>query len=59
MINQLCIGRYPGFASTILARFIHKIVVKADGIEVHYHTSIPSAFYVSLNIKLDVPRTHR
>lgn len=31
---------------TILARFIHKITVKADGqLEVHYHTSIPSALY--------------
>lgn len=44
---------------TILARFIHKIIVKADGqLEVHYRTSKPSAFYVSTNIKLDIPKTH-
>lgn len=30
---------------TILARFIHKITIKADGqLEVHYRTSKPSAF---------------
>jgi hypothetical protein len=43
---------------TILARFIHKITVKADGLEVHYRTSKPSAFFVSANIKLDIPKTH-
>lgn len=43
---------------TILARFIHKIIVKADGLEVHYRTSKPSAFYVSNNIKLDISKTH-
>lgn len=44
---------------TILARFIHKITVKADGqLEVHYRTSKPSAFYVSTNIKLAIPKTH-
>lgn len=44
---------------TILVRFIHKITVKADGqLEVHYRTSKPSAFYVSTNIKLDIPKTH-
>lgn len=44
---------------TILARFIHKITVKADGqLEVHYRTSKPSAFYVSTNIKLDIPTSH-
>ncbi|MGE7980423.1 hypothetical protein [Psychrobacillus sp. NPDC093200] len=42
----------------ILARFIYKIIVKADGLEVHYCTSKPSAFYVSTNIKLDIPKTH-
>ncbi|WP_393947808.1 hypothetical protein [Lysinibacillus sp. PWR01] len=43
---------------TIIARFINKIIVKADGqLEVHYHTSKPSALYVSNNIKLDVPKT--
>lgn len=37
---------------------IHNITVKADGqLEVHYHTSKPSALYVSNNIKLDVPKT--
>lgn len=44
---------------TLLARFIHKIIVKADGqLEVHYRTSIPSAFYASTNIKLEIPKTH-
>ena len=44
---------------SILARFIHKIIVKADGqLEVHYRTSKPSAFYVSNNIKLDIPKSH-
>ncbi len=44
---------------TLLARFIHKIIVKADGqLEVHYRTSKPSAFYVSNNINLDIPMTH-
>lgn len=46
---------------TILAQFIRKIIVKADGqLEVHYRTSKPSAFYVStkIKIKLDVPKTH-
>ncbi len=44
---------------TILARLIRKIIVKADGqLEVHYRTSKPSAFYVSTNIKLDIPKTH-
>ncbi|KXI31336.1 hypothetical protein P9B08_17860 [Bacillus safensis] len=44
---------------TILARFIHKITVKADGqLEVDYRTSEPSAFYVSANIKLAIPKTH-
>lgn len=44
---------------TILARFIRKIIVKADGqLEVHYRTSKPSAFYVLTNIKLDIPKTH-
>jgi uncharacterized protein (DUF488 family) len=44
---------------TLLARFIHKIIVKADGkLEVHYRTSKPSAFYVSTNIKLEIPKTH-
>lgn len=43
----------------ILAQFILKIIVKADGqLEVHYRTSKPSAFYVSTNIKLDIPKTH-
>lgn len=37
---------------------IHNITVKADGqLEVHYHTSKPSALYVLNNIKLDVPKT--
>ncbi|MEY8750076.1 hypothetical protein [Alkalicoccobacillus gibsonii] len=44
--------------STILARFIHKVTVKADGLEVHYRTSKPSAFYISTNIKLTIPKTH-
>lgn len=44
---------------SILARFIHKITVKADGqLEVHYRTSKPSAFYVSTNSKLAIPKTH-
>jgi hypothetical protein len=44
---------------SILARFIHKITVKADGqLEVHYRTSKPSAFYISTNIKLTIPKTH-
>lgn len=43
----------------IIARLIHKITVKADGqLEVHYRTSKPSAFYVSTNIKLAIPKTH-
>lgn len=43
----------------LLARFIHKIIVKADGqLEVHYRTSKPSAFYIASNIKLDIPRCH-
>lgn len=43
----------------ILEKFIRKIIVKADGqLEGHYHTSKPSAFYVSINIKLDIPKTH-
>ncbi|KGR86971.1 hypothetical protein [Lysinibacillus odysseyi] len=38
---------------SILARFIKVIKVKADGqLEVHYRTSKPSAFYVSINIKI-------
>lgn len=42
---------------TILGRFIHKIIVKADGqLGVHYRTSKPSVFYVSANIKLDIPK---
>jgi hypothetical protein len=44
---------------SILARFIKIIYVKADGqLEVHYRTSKPSVFYVSRNIKLDIPKTH-
>lgn len=44
---------------SIIARFINKIIVKADGqLEVHYRTSRPSAFYVSSNIKLEIPKTH-
>lgn len=44
---------------TLLSRFIQVIKVKADGqLEVHYRTSKPSAFYVSTNIKLDIPKTH-
>lgn len=43
---------------SILSRFIHKITVKADGLEVHYRTSKLSAFYISTNIKLDIPKTH-
>lgn len=44
---------------SILARFIQVIKVKADGqLEVHYRTSKPSAFYVSTNIKLDIPKTY-
>lgn len=44
---------------SILARFIKVIKVKADGqLEVHYRTSKPSAFYVSTNIKLDIPKSH-
>lgn len=44
----------------ILARFIHKIIVKADGqLEVHYRTSKPSAFYVSTNIQLPLPKKRR
>ncbi|HWL22692.1 MAG TPA: recombinase family protein [Ureibacillus sp.] len=44
---------------SLLARFIHKVIVKADGqLEVHYRTSKPSAFYISTNIKLDIPKTH-
>lgn len=31
------------------ARFISKIIVKADGLEVHYRTSKPSAINVSSN----------
>ena len=47
------------FTPTLLALFIHKIIVKADGqLKVHYRTSKPSAFYVSNNIKLDIPKTH-
>lgn len=45
--------------TTIIARFINKIIVKADGqLEVHYRTSKPSAFYVSTDIKLTIPKTH-
>lgn len=44
---------------TILAQFIRKIIVKADGqLEVHYRTSKPSAFYVSNSIKLAIPKSH-
>lgn len=44
---------------TIIARFIIKIIVKADGqSEVHYRTFKASAFYVCTNIKLDIPKTH-
>ena len=44
---------------SILARFIQVIKVKADGqLEVHYRTSKPSAFYVSDNIKLAIPKTY-
>lgn len=43
----------------LLARLIHKIIVKADGqLEVHYRISKPSAFFVSTNIKLEIPKTH-
>lgn len=43
----------------ILTRFIKIIKVKADGqLEVHYRTSKPSAFYISTNIKLAIPKTH-
>lgn len=43
---------------SILARFIHKITVKADGqLEVHYRNSKPSAFYVSANIELAISKT--
>lgn len=46
-------------STNILARLVHKIIVKADGqLEVHYRTSKPSAFYVSTNIKLAIPKTH-
>ena len=45
---------------TVLARFIHKIIVKADGqLEVHYRTSKPSAFYASTNIQLPIPKNRR
>ncbi|WP_391374820.1 hypothetical protein [Lysinibacillus sp. KU-BSD001] len=43
---------------SILARFIKVIKVKAEGLEVHYRTSKPSAFYVSTNIKLGIPKNH-
>ena len=44
----------------ILARFVNKIIVKADGqLEVHYRTSKPSAFYISNNIKLDLMKNHQ
>lgn len=44
---------------TILAQFIRKIIIKADGqLEVYYRTSKPSAFYVSINIKLAIPKSH-
>lgn len=44
----------------IIARFIHKIIVKADGqLEVHYRTSKPSAFYISYNIKLDLTKNRQ
>lgn len=44
---------------SILAQFVRKIIVKADGqLEVHYRTSKPSAFYVSDNIKLAIPKSH-
>lgn len=45
---------------SILARFIQVIKVKADGqLEMYYRTSKPSAFYVSTNIKLNIPKTYR
>ncbi len=44
--------------AAIRNRFIHQITVKADGqLEVHYSTSKPSAFYLSLNIQLEIPKT--
>ncbi|MFJ7699049.1 hypothetical protein [Lysinibacillus fusiformis] len=53
--KQLIIELTP----TLLARFIHKIIVKADyQLEVHYRTSKPSAFYVSTNIKLEIAKNH-
>lgn len=46
-------------SNTLLARLVHKIIVKADGhLEVHYRTSKTSAFYVSFNIKLDIRKTY-
>ncbi|MCY7716970.1 recombinase family protein [Bacillus altitudinis] len=60
ILNQLNPKRpLTDLTPTILARFIHKITAKADGqLEVHYRTSKPSAFYVSANIKLAIPKTH-
>lgn len=60
VLNKLNINEpLTDLTPKILARFIRKIIVKADGqLEVHYRTSNPSVFYVSNNIKLDIPKTH-
>ena len=36
----------------------HFTKVKTDGLDMHDCTSKPSAFYVSTNIKLTIPKSH-